>query len=97
MLPFFDQEARRAGAEPLMFECYDESNTDDAHSPMHKHVLAEAERLHERIVPVGAAWRYVTKYYPGISIFGPDHHHPSLMGGLPDRLRFVQHHLQPAS
>ena len=78
--PFFDAEARKVGAIPIQFECYDESTTDDAHSRMHKEVMKVANLVHEPVIPVGSAWRYVTKYHPTIPIFGPDYHHPSVIG-----------------
>ncbi|MBU6451802.1 MAG: hypothetical protein KGS72_08500 [Cyanobacteria bacterium REEB67] len=78
--PYFDREVRKVGAEPLMFECYDECETDDAHSKMHLEVLKVAAQLKERIIPVGATWRYVHQYYPLAAIFGADRHHPSPLG-----------------
>ncbi|MBS2008467.1 MAG: hypothetical protein JST01_15580 [Cyanobacteria bacterium SZAS TMP-1] len=78
--PSFDREARKMGATPIQFECYDESNTDDAHSRMHQEVIRVATALGEPVIPVGSVWRYVTKYHPTIAIFGPDYHHPSLLG-----------------
>jgi len=78
--PFFDAEARKIGAIPIQFECYDESRDDDAHSRMHKEVIKVANMVHEPVIPVGSAWRYVTKYHPTIPIFGPDYHHPSVLG-----------------
>jgi hypothetical protein len=76
--PFFDQEARKAGAQPLQFECYDDSTNEDCR--MHKEVIKVASMVHEPVIPVGTAWRYVSKYYPKIAILGPDYHHPSALG-----------------
>jgi hypothetical protein len=78
--PYFDREVRKVGAEPLMFECYDEADTDDAHSKMHIETLKVAGQLKERVIPVGTTWRYVHQYYPLAGIFGPDRHHPSPLG-----------------
>ena len=77
---YLDGEARKAGAKPMTFECYDESHTDDAQSKMHVEAVKEATALHEQLIPVGATYRYVTKYYPLAQIFGPDFHHPSPLG-----------------
>jgi hypothetical protein len=76
--PFFDQEARKVGAQPLLFECYDDSLNEDC--KMHLEVLKVAKMLREPVVPVGSAWRYVRKYYPKMHILGPDFHHPSPLG-----------------
>jgi hypothetical protein len=78
--PFFDQEARKVGAQPLQFECYDDSPNEDCR--MHKEVIKVATMVHEPVIPVGSAWRYVSKYYPHIPILGPDHHHPSALGSF---------------
>jgi hypothetical protein len=76
--PFFDQEARKVGAQPLQFECYDDSPNEDC--PMHKEVIKVANMVHEPVIPVGSVWRYVTKYYPNIPILSRDFHHPSALG-----------------
>lgn len=76
--PFFDKEARKVGAQPLLFECYDDSLNEDCR--MHTEVIRVAKMLNEPVIPVGSAWRYVRKYYPQIRIFGPDFHHPSPLG-----------------
>ena len=78
--PLLDKEVRSVGATPLLFECYDESETDDAHSPMHVEAVKVGSLLKEQVIPVGATFRYLKKYYPFIQIFGPDHHHPSPLG-----------------
>ncbi len=76
--PFFDKAARQMGAQPLQFECYDDSPNEDCR--MHKEVIKVAAMVHEPVIPVGSAWRYVSKYYPRIHILGPDYHHPSALG-----------------
>lgn len=80
--PFFDQEARRAGGQPLQFECYDDFQGDENKCPMHLEVLKVAGALREKIVPVGSVWRYVSKYYPDMRILGRDQHHPSALGSF---------------
>ena len=78
--PFFDQEARKVGAQPMQFECFDDSRGEDC--PMHREVIKVAKLLREPVIPVGSVWRYVANYYRTINIWGPDRHHPSAIGSF---------------
>jgi hypothetical protein len=76
----FNERIRAVGGRPAMYMVWPEAARIDVFDDVRQSYLLAAQDINGIFLPAGDAWRAAWRRQPGLTLYGPDDFHPTVLG-----------------